>query len=123
MSDGRIYPEQYQYMADLKKTLDAGVRKVPYMKFYSRARKLIYCSRTVPEIEKALAELKRLMAYREEMGAKDDGFRGMGLTSRRNLCLHPERREEVVKAEFGCRDTRKWSNVRGSVKAKKDEVA
>lgn len=27
-------------------------------------RKLIYCSRTVPEIEKALAELKRLMEYR-----------------------------------------------------------
>ena len=27
-------------------------------------RKLIYCSRTVPEIEKALAELKRLMDYR-----------------------------------------------------------
>ena len=27
-------------------------------------RKLIYCSRTVTEIEKALAELKRLMEYR-----------------------------------------------------------
>jgi hypothetical protein len=24
------------------------------------------------------------------MGAKDEGFRGLGLTSRRNLCLHPE---------------------------------
>lgn len=58
--------------------------------FYARDRKLIYCSRTVPEIEKALAELKRLMVYREEMGAKDEGFRGLGLTSRRNLCLHPE---------------------------------
>ena len=32
--------------------------------FYPTKRKLIYCSRTVPEIEKALAELKRLMAYR-----------------------------------------------------------
>lgn len=30
------------------------------------------------------------MAYREEMGAKDEGFRGLGLTSRKNLCLHPE---------------------------------
>lgn len=58
--------------------------------FYPLKRKLIYCSRTVPEIEKALAELKRLMEYRMEMGAKDDEFRGMGLTSRRNLCLHPE---------------------------------
>ncbi|KAK4686887.1 DNA excision repair protein ERCC-2, partial [Tremellales sp. Uapishka_1] len=104
----RLYPEQYSYMADLKKTLDAGghcVLEMPsgtgktvsllsliiaYMQFYPTKRKLIYCSRTVPEIEKALAELKRLMEYREEMGAKDEGFRGMGLTSRRNLCLHPE---------------------------------
>lgn len=44
----------------------------------------------MPEIEKALAELKRLMEYRMEMGAKDEDFRGLGLTSRRNLCLHPE---------------------------------
>ena len=28
-----------------------------------------------------------------EMGAKDEDFRGLGLTSRRNLCLHPEVRE------------------------------
>lgn len=30
------------------------------------------------------------MEYRAEMGAKDEEFRGLGLTSRRNLCLHPE---------------------------------
>lgn len=59
-------------------------------KFYPEKRKLIYCSRTVPEIEKALAELKRLMEYRAEMGANDEGFRGLGLTSRKNLCLNPE---------------------------------
>jgi DNA excision repair protein ERCC-2 len=63
---------------------------VAYMQFYPIKRKLIYCSRTVPEIEKALAELKRLMEYRMEMGAKDEEFRGLGLTSRKNLCLHPE---------------------------------
>ncbi|WWC87764.1 uncharacterized protein L201_002656 [Kwoniella dendrophila CBS 6074] len=95
-------------MADLKTTLDAGghcVLEMPsgtgktvsllslivsYMQFYPTKRKLIYCSRTVPEIEKALAELKRLMEYRAEMGANDGEFRGLGLTSRRNLCLHPE---------------------------------
>lgn len=59
-------------------------------------RKLIYCSRTVPEIEKALAELKRLVAYRiscaetEEEKEKERGFMGLGLTSRKNLCIHPE---------------------------------
>lgn len=30
------------------------------------------------------------MAYRADMGANDGNFRGLGLTSRRNLCLHPE---------------------------------
>jgi DNA excision repair protein ERCC-2 len=30
------------------------------------------------------------MEYRTEMGAEDTDFRGLGLTSRRNLCLHPE---------------------------------
>lgn len=120
----RIYPEQYAYMCDLKKTLDAGghcVLEMPsgtgktvsllslivsYQQFYPRARKLIYCSRTVPEIEKCLAELKRLMEYRESEGAKDEGFRGLGLTSRKNLCLHPEvskeKKGKVVDAR--CRD-------------------
>ncbi|KAL1409548.1 TFIIH/NER complex ATP-dependent 5'-3' DNA helicase subunit [Vanrija albida] len=120
----RLYPEQYSYMCDLKKTLDAGghcVLEMPsgtgktvsllslivsYMQFYPNKRQLVYCSRTVPEIEKALAELKRLMEYRAEMGANDEGFRGLGLSSRKNLCLNPE----VAKEKKGkivdsrCRD-------------------
>jgi len=54
------------------------------------------CSRTVPEIEKALTELKRLMEYRilyaenEEQKAKEQNFMGLGLTSRKNLCINPE---------------------------------
>lgn len=66
------------------------------VQFYPTKRKLIYCSRTVPEIEKALEELKRLMAYRvscaetEEEKEKERGFYGIGLTSRKNLCIHPE---------------------------------
>ncbi|KAK7054910.1 TFIIH/NER complex ATP-dependent 5'-3' DNA helicase subunit [Paramarasmius palmivorus] len=69
---------------------------VSYQQFYPTRRKLIYCSRTVPEIEKALAELKRLMAYRiscaetEEEKEKERNFTGLGLTSRKNLCIHPE---------------------------------
>ena len=56
----------------------------------------MYCSRTVPEIEKALAELKRLMDYRVQVAEtdaekeKERAFTGLGLTSRKNLCLHPE---------------------------------
>lgn len=76
-----IYPEQYAYMVSLKRILDAkghGLLEMPsgtgktiallsFIVAYQRERgrcKLIYCSRTVPEIEKALVELKKLMAYR-----------------------------------------------------------
>ncbi|KAF7792985.1 hypothetical protein EIP86_004090 [Pleurotus ostreatoroseus] len=85
---------------------------VSYQQFYPTKRKLIYCSRTVPEIEKALAELKRLMDYRiscaesEEQRAKERNFYGIGLTSRKNLCIHPEvskeKKGKVVDAR--CRD-------------------
>ena len=49
----------------------------------------------MPEIEKALTELKRLMTYRIEHAEtdaqqeKERSFTGLGLTSRKNLCLHP----------------------------------
>ncbi|KAI0818617.1 DNA repair helicase [Irpex lacteus] len=126
----RIYPEQYSYMCDLKRTLDSsghcvlempsGTGKtvsllsliVSYQQFYPTKRKLVYCSRTVPEIEKALAELKRLMDYRiqcaetDEQREKERGFYGLGLTSRKNLCIHPEvskeKKGKVVDAR--CRD-------------------
>ncbi|KAI0306578.1 DNA repair helicase [Multifurca ochricompacta] len=126
----RIYPEQYAYMCDLKRTLDAtghcvlempsGTGKtvsllsliISYQQFFPVKRKLIYCSRTVPEIEKALSELKRLMEYRisvaetEEQRAKEKAFIGLGLTSRKNLCIHPEvskeKKGKVVDAR--CRD-------------------
>ena len=46
------------------------------------------------EIEKALAELQALMKYRsKELGHEED-FRGLGLTSRKNLCLHPSVKRE-----------------------------
>lgn len=75
--------------------------------FHAEKRKLIYCSRTVPEIEKVLAELKRLMEYRKnEGGMQEDDFLGFGLTSRKNLCIHPsvskEKKGKVVDAR--CRD-------------------
>lgn len=66
--------------------------------------KLIYCSRTVPEIDKALLELKRLLLYRqkclEEEGLSTAGqseFYGLGLSSRRNLCVN----EAALEAKMG----------------------
>ncbi|KAF2640157.1 TFIIH basal transcription factor complex helicase-like protein subunit [Massarina eburnea CBS 473.64] len=131
----RVYPEQYAYMCDLKRTLDAGghcVLEMPsgtgktvsllslivaYQQFHPEKRKLIYCSRTMSEIEKALAELQALMKYRtQELGYEED-FRGLGLTSRKNLCLHPtvkrEKSGSVVDAK--CR-----SLTAGFVKEKKE---
>jgi DNA excision repair protein ERCC-2 len=131
----RIYPEQYAYMCDLKRTLDAGghcVLEMPsgtgktvsllslivaYQQYYPEHRKLIYCSRTMSEIEKALHELKALMKYRTEQLGYEEDFRGLGLTSRKNLCLHPsvkrEKSGQVVDAR--CR-----SLTAGFVKEKKE---
>lgn len=108
----KIYPEQYAYMSDIKKTLDVGgncILEMPsgtgktvsllsltvaYQMHYPEHRKIVYCSRTMSEIEKALIELQKLMDYRSsELGYVED-FRGLGLTSRKNLCLHPEVRQE-----------------------------
>ncbi|KAI8801402.1 hypothetical protein BJ742DRAFT_763294 [Cladochytrium replicatum] len=129
-----IYPEQYAYMRDLKRALDAkghcllempsGTGKtitllsliVAYQMHYPEKRKLIYCSRTVPEIDKALAELKRLMKYRASQGLNEN-FLGLGLTSRRNLCVHPEVSKERIGAAVDgkCRSlTASWVRERAS---------
>jgi DNA excision repair protein ERCC-2 len=131
----RIYPEQYAYMCDLKRTLDAGghcVLEMPsgtgktvsllslivaYQQFYPEHRKLIYCSRTMSEIEKALAELAELMKYRTEQKGYVEDFRGLGLTSRKNLCLHPDVKREKSGAVV---DAKCRSLTAGFVKEKKD---
>ncbi|KAF2495329.1 DNA repair helicase RAD3 [Lophium mytilinum] len=130
-----IYPEQYAYMCDLKRTLDAGghcVLEMPsgtgktvsllslivaYQQVQPEKRKLIYCSRTMSEIEKALAELKALMKYRTEQLGYEEEFRGLGLTSRKNLCLHPSVKREKSGSVV---DARCRSLTAGFVKEKKE---
>ncbi|EDV23730.1 uncharacterized protein TRIADDRAFT_50379 [Trichoplax adhaerens] len=104
-----IYPEQYSYMCELKRALDAkghcalempsGTGKtisllsliIAYQKVYPlHITKLIYCSRTVPEIEKALEEMKILLEYYEKQTGEKQKFLGLGLSARKNLCIHPE---------------------------------
>ncbi|PHH65392.1 hypothetical protein CDD81_2496 [Ophiocordyceps australis] len=131
----KIYPEQYAYMCDLKRTLDAGghcVLEMPsgtgktisllslivaYQQNMPENRKLIYCSRTMSEIEKALVELKALIKYRAEQLGHDEDFRGLGLTSRKNLCLHPSVKREKSGSVV---DARCRSLTAGFVKEKKD---
>lgn len=69
------------------------------------------------EIEKALSELKALMKYRAEQLGHAEEFRGLGLTSRKNLCLHPSVKREKSGAVV---DARCRSLTAGFVKEKKD---
>lgn len=103
-----IYPEQYLYMTELKKTLDAKghcslempsgtgktVSLLSLITAYMRAHpldvtKLIYCSRTIPELEKVVEELKNLMLYYEKETKEKCNFLGLALSSRKNLCINP----------------------------------
>ncbi|CAC5416380.1 ERCC2 [Mytilus coruscus] len=107
-----IYPEQYMYMVELKRTLDAkghcalempsGTGKtvsllsliVAYMQANPlEVTKLIYCSRTVSELEKVVEELKNLVKFYEESEEKLK-IVGLALSSRKNLCIHPEVSQE-----------------------------
>ena len=69
------------------------------------------------EIEKALAELKELMKYRADQLGYVEDFRGLGLTSRKNLCLHPSVKREK---SGNVVDARCRSLTAGFVKEKKE---
>lgn len=72
---------------------------------------------TMSEIEKALVELQSLMKYRTEQLGYEEEFRGLGLTSRKNLCLHPSVKREKSGSVV---DARCRSLTAGFVKEKKD---
>ncbi|KAJ3670316.1 hypothetical protein LUZ60_010640 [Juncus effusus] len=99
-----IYPEQFEYMTELKRSLDArghallemptGTGKtaalLSLIVSYSIAHpplKLIYCTRTVHEMEKTLSELRLLFSHLPESQAKS--MLALGLSSRKNLCINP----------------------------------
>ncbi|KAI3435700.1 hypothetical protein D9Q98_001758 [Chlorella vulgaris] len=120
-----IYPEQYQYMLELKHALDAkghcllemptGTGKTitllslitSYQLAHPETGKLIYCTRTVPEMEKVLAELKELMEYRQRYFQDTAGgapkILALGLSSRKNLCIHPMVSEEGTRESVDAR--------------------
>ncbi|CAG9460982.1 unnamed protein product [Pedinophyceae sp. YPF-701] len=103
-----IYPEQYRYMLELKRSLDAkghSLLEMPtgtgktitilalvtsYQLAHPEVGKLVYCTRTVPEMEKVLEELRELMAYRKKvMPEQHAEILALGLSSRKNMCVHP----------------------------------
>jgi DNA excision repair protein ERCC-2 len=70
------------------------------------------------EIEKALVELKALMKFRAERLGYEEEFRGLGLTSRKNLCLHPSVKREK---SGNVVDARCRSLTAGFIKEKKEK--
>ena len=52
--------------------------------------KLIYCSRTIPEMEKVIEELRKLLAFYKQEAVENMNCIGLMLSSRKNLCCHPE---------------------------------
>ena len=113
-----LYKEQYEYMLNLKRAIDdkghvllempTGTGKTvclislitSYQLQYPQTGKLIYCTRTVPEMTKCMEEIKRVIAYRTKMLGPEGGkVLALCLSSRRNMCIHPKVLEE------GDRDT------------------
>lgn len=148
-----IYQEQYQYMLELKRALDAkgdGLLEMPtgtgktvsllslitsYQRANAGSGKLIYCTRTVPEMNKTMHELKRVLSYRAAALKKDQAVEGevasaegdilaVCLSSRRNMCIHPDVEDESDKTtvDIACRSmTASWVRAQaqkhpGSVK-------
>jgi len=129
-----IYKEQRDYMVELKQALDnkqhcmlempTGTGKTitllslitSYQLAHPEVPKLVYCTRTVPEMEKALEELRELIKYREsEIGAVGNKILALGLSSRRNMCVHDEISQESdrVTVDAKCRSiTASWVRQR-----------
>lgn len=68
-----------------------------YIKAKKPTFKFIYCTRTIVEMEKTLEELKFVMKVREIDFKDSEGeehlsapILGMCLSSRKNMCIHPE---------------------------------
>ena len=100
-----VYKEQFEYMRGLKRSLDAaghallemptGTGKtvcllaliLAYKRAHPKAGKLIYCTRTVPEMVKCMEEIRRVIACRPQRPGEK--FLAICLSARRNLCVHP----------------------------------
>ena len=135
-----VYKEQLQYMLELKRALDAkgdAILEMPtgtgktvcllalitsYQYAKPETGNLIYCTRTVPEMAKTMAELARVVDYRASAlaaaGAADTGkILGVCLSSRRNLCIHPgvADAEDKEGVDAGCRNlTASWVRKAGA---------
>ncbi|KAF1763521.1 hypothetical protein GCK72_011787 [Caenorhabditis remanei] len=132
-----VYPEQVLYMKEVKKALDAnghGLLEMPsgtgktvsllslvlaYMISYpDRLDKLVYCSRTIPEIEKCVEEMKVLYDYWEKETGQPVAKITVAMSARKNLCIN----EKVAALRFGNTvDSACQKLTASSVRAKRKE--
>lgn len=125
-----LYPEQRAYMHKLKEALDAKGKAVLEMpsgtgktitllalitahiatRKDAGSRKLVYCTRTVEEMQKVMQEMKILTAARESEMKQPNNLVTVGLASRKHLCIHERvRREETESVDSACmRLTASW---------------
>ena len=98
-----------------------------YQLAHAEVGKLIYCTRTVPEMEKVLAELKELIAYRSKYFPEDQAPKilALGLSSRKNLCINPTVMEEGSRESVDAKCmklTAPWVRERAAVDPESVEV-
>lgn len=130
-----IYEEQLEYMTQLKKAIEekghallempTGTGKTvclislitSYQYQYPQTGKLIYCTRTVPEMMKCMEEIRKVLAYRVLMiGEKGGDVLAVCLSSRRNMCIHPkiESQGDRETVDSLCRNmTASWVRAKG----------
>ncbi|KAG5478123.1 hypothetical protein LSCM4_05523 [Leishmania orientalis] len=103
-----IYPEQLDYITELKRGLDKGghmVLEMPsgtgktisllsilvaYLHHHAHEkRKVVYCTRTVEEMVKTMGEMRKLLKHWEAEGEQLRPLRGLCLTAKKNLCIEP----------------------------------
>uniref|UniRef100_A0A8C4M2G6 General transcription and DNA repair factor IIH helicase subunit XPD n=1 Tax=Equus asinus asinus TaxID=83772 RepID=A0A8C4M2G6_EQUAS len=90
-----IYPEQFSYMLELKRTLDAkghGVLEMP-----SGTGKTVSLLALIMAYQRVIEELRKLLNFYEKQEGEKLQFLGLALSSRKNLCIHPE----VTPLRFG----------------------
>ncbi|KAF5910440.1 hypothetical protein HPG69_018214 [Diceros bicornis minor] len=108
-----IYPEQFSYMLELKRTLDAkghGVLEMPSGtgKTVSLLALIMAYQRGLcafneaesplpPRPDQVIEELRKLLNFYEKQEGEKLQFLGLALSSRKNLCIHPE----VTPLRFG----------------------
>ena len=129
-----VYDEQFEYMLELKRALDApghallemptGTGKtvclMSLITSYQFAKpemgKFIYCTRTVPEMVKCVEELKKVIGYRKQcVGERGGKVLALCLSSRRNMCIHERVMEESDReaVDAACRTmTASWVRKR-----------